>query len=210
MTDTEMCNMALSHLGVSTVIADLANDTGTEAVALRTFFSTAFQVTLEKMDWSFARRYVTLGLVETDPNEDFGYAYRYPADCLVIRRIQSGLRNDNRRSRVTYNIGSDVTGRLIYTDVTPAIVRYTKNITDYSLIPASFGLAQSYYLAFLIAPKLTKGDPFQRQQAVMGLFKSAMDQAAANMANEEQPDPEPESELTLARGGDDYGRFGRG
>jgi hypothetical protein len=63
---------------------------------------------LRDFDWSFARRYTTLGLVEEDPNTDWAYVYRYPSDCLSVRSIVGAMRTD--RSRLPFTLGSDASG----------------------------------------------------------------------------------------------------
>lgn len=208
-TKTEICNMALGHLGVQAVIANLDTDQSAEARALRVFYELARVKSLEDKDWGFARRYATLNLVAETPNINFNYSYRYPSNALVIRRILSGLRNDHRNSRVSYDISSDSTGKLILTDMEQAQIIYTYNVDNLALFSASYVLAFSIQLAIMIAPKLTAGDQFQKVPQLEGMYTKALNQAVILDANEEQKDPEPESELTFARQGDDY-NYGRG
>jgi len=202
-SETEICNLALSHIGVGKEIAVLDTEKSEEAEACRRFYDTARDVTLRKFSWPFATRFMALGLVETltDTNSDseWKYSYRYPSDCVKIRRILSGIRNDTRQSRTPYIIVSDDTEKLIYTDQQNAEIEYTKRIDDPQLYPSDFIMAYSYRLAGYISARLTKGDPFKIRAEVLQLFNMEITEAKANAANEEQPEQLPDSEFIRTR-----------
>ena len=71
----------------------------------------------------FARRFATLALVGDPPTEtpEWLKSYRFPPEALMIRRIQSGIRVEDKQSQVKFKIGSDIQGKLIYTDKGEAI-----------------------------------------------------------------------------------------
>ena len=199
---TDICNMALSHLGVGQTIQNAETGTEQEAKVCRTFYATCLASTLSDFDWSFARRYQALNLVEASPNSEWGYAYRYPTDCVSVKKILSGVRNDTRQSRVSYAVGEDDAGKLIYSDMDDAIIQYTKLVEDTTKYTATFMEAFSMKLAFYIAPRISAGDPFKRQQAVAAMYNMTIMKAKAQQANEEQPDQDPLSEFTRTRNGD--------
>lgn len=198
---TNIANMAISHLGISKEIGNLDTEKSAEAAACRTFYETARDETLRDFPWPFATKFVALGLVETDPTDEWSFSYRYPSDCLNIRRILSGLRNDNRDSRASYKIGRDDDGVLIYTDIENASIEYTIRDDEVERYTPDFKMAFSCRLAALIAPRITKGDPFKMRDAALKMYQMELSKAHANAANEEQPDREPESEFIRARDG---------
>lgn len=201
---TEIANLALSHLGISTQITNLDTERSAEANGCNKFFNLAIKSTLSDFAWPFSIKIAPLGLVEnfalTQTNKEWGYSYTYPSDCEQFIKIQSGVRNDTRQSRVSYRIvhGGGST-RLIYADQPNAIGEYVMNIDNADDLPTSFVLALSYRLAIYIAPLLTAGDPFKLGERAAQFYNLEISNAQANSANEEQPDIQPDSEFERAR-----------
>lgn len=198
-SNVEICNLALSHLGVGTEISDLTTERSAEALACRRYFDHVRDLVFRAFPWTFATKTVALALVEEDPNEEWGFSYRYPSDCLMFRRIQSGIRTDTNDTRVPLKIGRDDAGKLIFTDKAEAIAEYTVLEEDPERYPPDFVSAFSFLLASHIAPRMTGGDPFKRGEQAMANYKGAIEEAKSNAANEEQPDREPESEFIRGR-----------
>lgn len=199
LTKTEICNMALYHLGISKEISNFDTESSEEAKTMRIFYQTALDLTLKAIPWPFAKKIAALGLVESSPNDEWGYSYRYPSDCLLIHKILSGIRTDSNDTRTRYTIANDDSGKLIYTDLENAVVEYTKNCDNTSLFDSDFVLALSYLLASFAVPKLTRGDQFKIKKDIMVMHKMALDKAKANHLNEDQPDIEPDSEFIRVR-----------
>jgi len=196
---TEICNLALSHLGIGTEISNVDTEQSTDAATMRRFYEIAKDECFRDFNWPFATKFATLALVEEDPTEEWGFSYRYPSDCLRLRRILSGVRNDNRQSRVPYKIGQDDSGLLIYTDMEDAEIEYTKMSDDPSLYPSDFTMALSYKLAFYVAPRLAKGDPFGLGQKSAQNYMLYMNKAANNALNEQQDEEDPQAEYIRSR-----------
>lgn len=201
MTETGIANLALGNLGISRQIGNLGTERSLEANVMRQWFEICRDNVLGDFKWQFAAAFVAPGLVAQNPTTEWAYAYRYPPNCLVVRRILSGLRTDVRASRVPFRIVADSAGQLIYTDMQNAMIEYTFQQTDPSKFSADFNKAFSLNLGAYAAPQLTGGDPNNRQAKCMQLYKMEIVNAQVNAANEEQPDIEPDSEFILARGG---------
>lgn len=199
MTDTEIVNLAISHLGTSTEITSLATEASQEALVARRYYDIALDKVLGAFAWPFATRVVALALVQSAPTTEWDYSYRYPSDCLTMRRILSGTRNDTRQSTIPYLIASDASGRLIYTDEETAVCEYTKRITDTSIFPPDFTLAFSYYMASLMAPRITGGDQFKLGQLAYAQYRNAISEASAKAVNEQKAEELPESEYIRER-----------
>lgn len=195
----EISNMALFHLGQGTKIASI-DERSAAAQACKTFFEMVRDLVLQDMAWPFATKFAELALVEEDPTTEWSFSYRYPNDCLTFRRILSGVRTDNRESRVSYIEGQDSEGTLIYTDMANAVGEYTGKITDVSRFSPQFAIAMSYRLAFYIAAPLTSGDPSGLAGRVMNHYAIHITKAQATALNEIQPDEEPEAGSIRARG----------
>lgn len=197
---TEICNLALTHIGQGAGISDIETEQSDAADACRTVFKIARNVTLRQFKWPFANQPgVALGLVETAPNDEWAYSYRYPSDAEKVLRIWSGIRNDTRQSRAPYKIVNNSDGKLIYTDVVNAVMEYTVRVDDVSLWPSDFCMALSYKIAYLIAPRLTGGDPFKLGQNAFQMFNTEITNAKAAALNEEQAEEDPDSEFIRTR-----------
>lgn len=198
---TQICNLAIRHIGIGNPIAEIDSDKTKEALACRTFYETARDKVLSDFNWPFATKIVDLALVEEDPNSEWAYSYRYPSECLNFRRILSGIRNDNRQSRIPYRIAQDIQGRLIFTDVSEAQAEYTVRIEDVSFFDPSFTLALSYLLAAYITPSVMGSDRFKMVPALLQMYQAELANAQAGAANEQQDEMVPESEFIRARDG---------
>ncbi len=191
--------MALGHLGITSQVANYLTERSAEAMAARKFFEPTRDATLRDFNWPLAKKHAELALIEEDPNEEWGFSYRTPTDCLAPRRILSGDRNDTRDSRVPFLESSDNTGGVIFCDRDEAILEYTKKMDNTSFYPADYAIALSYRLAAIMAPALTAGDPFRRGDSAMQMYDMHVSRAKANALNSEQVDKDPETDSIKAR-----------
>lgn len=201
-SDTEIANLAISHLGIGKRISDIETERSQEALACKVFFETSRKQLLRDFKWPFASKIVTLGLVEEDPNDEWAFSYRYPSDCLNFRRILSGIRMDNRQTRIPYKITQDTAGLLILSDLEEAQAEYTVNADDPSRYPPDFVMAFSFLLAFYIAPQIASGSNVSLGDRALKLYQYQISRAQASALNEEQVDEDPQSEFIRTRDGD--------
>lgn len=200
----DIWNLAVSHLGIGKEIGDVDERTP-EAQACNRFWEKARDEVLRDHDWPFAKKKAALVLVsesedDDHPDTNFDFAYRYPSDCLKVRRIDSGVRTDYRSARVSFDLMADDQGTLILTDKEEAYIEYTStDAQNPARWHADFVMAVSYRLAAYIASRLTKGDPFKVGQVAMAFFRMSIVKAKANAANEVQADEDPDSALIIAR-----------
>lgn len=200
----DVCNLALTNLGVGTEIATL-DERSAEAKACNRVYETARDEVLRSFPWEFARKEIALALVTKKgdvghPTKQFKYSYRYPSDCLMARKILSEVRNDSRSSRWTYKEMCDEQGTLIVTDKECADLEFTSTLgQNPGRWTADFVTALSHLVAAKVAPRLTKGDPFKIGTAQFQLYMRAVAIARANSANEVQDDEDPESDSILIR-----------
>lgn len=196
---TEIANLAISHLGTAKEISALETERSEEANACKRYFDVARDAVLKDFNWPFATKIFKLSLVQEDPNADWKYAYRYPVDCIHVRRILTGKKNETRQDRIPYKIGKDALGKIIYTDKELAEIEYTERVEDPQFYSADFVMALSFRLASYIAPRLTKGDPFKMKNDMVAQYEAEIEMAKSNSLNEEQVYEDPESELIRVR-----------
>lgn len=198
-SSTAICNLALTHLGVGKEIASL-DENSQEASACNRVYNDALDEILSDYHWNFANKFRTVELIEEEPNDEWEYSYLYPNDCIKLRRVLSGVRNDYRGSRVPFKVASsDDSSTLIYTDMENAVIEYTYRHTDPQFYPPKFTMAFSYLIASYIAARVTGGDPFKLKAQMYQLYQQKASEAMEYNANQNQPDLEPDSEFTRAR-----------
>lgn len=203
-SDTDICNMALGHLGIDNDIAELETERSAEARACRKFFATVRDQCLRDFPYPFARKRVALSLItdsedDDHPTDEWDYQYGLPSDCLMPRRIISGTRQDTRDTRTSFLEAHGDSAQVIYTDMEDAELEYTKRVTEAGRYPADFAMAVSLRLAAVIAAQLTGGDPFKVGVQALQKYRLEMSIAKANAANEEQQEEHPEAESIRAR-----------
>lgn len=199
-TAVQIINNALSNLG-HTIFIDSRDDEGQEVAVSDVHYDATIAYVLEEFWWAFARRFVTLGLVEdftalTTPHKWF-YAYRYPVNTVTIRGIVTGP-GELETNPATWEIGSDDTGRLIYTNKPEAVVEVTKLIVDPMLYTAMFAEAVSWRLAFKMVPGIAKDKSIAGN--MLTLYNATIQIAETKDANEAYYNPQlQESEAIRAR-----------
>lgn len=193
------CNMALAHLGVLVTISNVDTEDSAEARVCRMFYEKTKNTCLTNFVWPFARKYKALSLVEEEPNDEWGFSYRYPNDCLFIQKILSGIRNDTLDSEVKFILAQDNAGKLIYTDMNEAWVSYTAICDNPNVFPDEFDLAHSFLLAYFIAPAVTKGDPFKLGTRAFQSYDMMINKVASNSLNEQKRDNVPVDSLIRSR-----------
>lgn len=198
-TDTDIANQALLHLGQTRLLTNLDSNRGAAAIACRSFFDTMREKVWSEYPWGKSTKLAALALVDTDPNDEWAYSYRYPNDCAFFRRVLSDWRTDAADTRVPYRITKDSAGFLILTDRVDAQGEYTATSANVSRDPAALALAQSFMLAYLVAPAITGSDPFKLGTRAANSYASIVSAAKANDANEEVPDQPPDASWIRSR-----------
>lgn len=204
----DICNGSLSHLGVSTEIQDLVSEKSKEAQACRRFYDRVRDEVLRDFAWPFAKQDVALTVVtdhttDEDSTSEWNYEYRYPEECIAVRRLYLGgsIGRLNRADvRTEYRLGQDTTGILLLTDLEEAICEYTKRIDDPERYPPDFAAAFELLLAAKIGPRVAGGDQFKLSDRALRLYATAIAKARSNAASEEQPAQAEPGDLERARG----------
>ena len=199
VTKTEILNLALGHLAIGKEVGTFDSEKSEEAKTGRRYYDIALKTTLSAAPWPFATKIEALALIEEEPNTEWGFSYQYPANCIKMRRILSGVRNDSRQTRVPYKIAQGTQGRVMFSDEEDAQAEYTLSNSDAALYSQDFIEALSYKLAALMAPTLTAGDQFKLGREAQGVYLYLVGKASAHAFNEQQDEEPPQAEWITDR-----------
>lgn len=198
-SEVSICNLALSHLGVSKSIIALT-ERSTEARACAMWYTRCRDELLRLFPWPFAVMQATLALVEADPTTEWGYSYAYPSEALKLIREPGGVRTPTLEQIVPYVIGRSVTGgQLLYTDQPFATIEYVKRMTDPEEFPQDFVIALSYLIASRICAMVTSENRKENTIAMLELYKMTLGAAMMTAITDESPTLQPESGFIAAR-----------
>lgn len=206
-SEVSICNLALTSIGKKN-ISDLDEGT-TESKACKQHYAQARDELLQEYPWRFAQATVALAEITNDKSNKWEYACQLPADCL-----QELLVHDQYLADYIANggeiVGGDgglivaggyayeIEGSVLYCNVSPAYLTYTKRVTDPTRFRPLFVAALGDQVATKIAFPLTK-DLSVRKDAyqLLAISKAKAMTADANSVRESSDRP---SEFIEARG----------
>ncbi len=191
----QIWNIALARVGVKQFVVGV-DENSDEAAVMKLNHDVAVEKVLSDFPWPFATAYATLGLIEENPNDDWLYSYRYPYDCVFVRRILAPEIGKRNPDPPPFQIGVDNQGRLLYTDRPNAQICYTKMVTDVAFFSVPFIDALSWYLAWCAAPLSRIPGIVTRMYA---MYARAISMASAMDANEQQQQVPLDAEWVMAR-----------
>ena len=155
----QIFNITLNILGVSNPLEN-ANSNDNRAILLNNYYKIARDYVLKDFDWNFASTFKELALINNAKNPTkWSFCYAYPNDCICARDIfQKGNFKLEKFEISTIESGEKV----ILTDTTEAVLRYTKRVEKEVYFTSEFSMALAHYLASLtsgvITGSTTKGE----------------------------------------------------
>lgn len=198
MNITDICNMALNHIGKGT-ITSLHEDTE-EARTCKVHYDLQRKVLLRSYNWSFALKTAELAQIDTTvPGWD--YVYAYPNDCVMARKI---FNRDNTWLVLAKNFKGNM-DQVILNDNSKALVcnhadaflQYIYDVKDADIFTADFTQALSYYLAGAIAVPLTGSANLS--QAMQAQGNALLQEAKFTQMEERHKVPDYPSKYFLSR-----------
>lgn len=211
LSDVQICNLALGHLGDSATVSSIDPPEGSsQAEHCARFYPIARDTMLEMHDWSFTVTRAVLAQVGYT-FVDWLYAYALPADAVrIIAVLPSDTGDDysasfplanipfssvmiNQRGIYTpqkFALETDALGnRIILTNQINAMVRYSRAITDTSKFSPLFTDAVARLLASYLAGPVLKGDSGIAQgKAQLAIAMAILGQAGVSDANQQRQD----------------------
>ena len=184
-SEVDIVNTALSHLGdEAEVISINPPDDTVQAKQAGRFYPIARDQLLDLHPWTFAASRAVLALKAGSAPADWGYAYALPALCVKPRGIYRAGSSDHTGSE-DFEIEEDGSGgRVLYTDVPDAVLRFTRQVRDTTKFTPGFTAALARLLASLLAGPIVKGATgMQVAQAHYKIFMVELGSAKALDAN---------------------------
>lgn len=201
VSEVDICNTALSHLGSDAQISSISPPDGSrEAGYCKRFYPLARKEMIEMHNWSFALKRQTLAEV-TNPSEAWLFAYALPADCLKPVRVLTvgstyrtvfempesypamlyGYFDDSLSANYTVEDG------VLYTNEPEAVLLYKRDVVDTSRFSPMFSNALSYLLASYLSGPIIRGSEgastaqrFRELSNVIGARAASSDSNAQN------------------------------
>lgn len=187
---TYIYNLTLTNLGVSATVQN-TNQTDVKTVSLNNFYDVALESVLKDFDWNFAN-----GFRELTPtiypciHPEYLYQFDYPNDCIAPRtvynasEVQTAKLRNNQTGAKYYKFDVGITSndqKVIFTNTSPALLRYTKLITKEVFFTSEFVIALARYLASLTAKSITGSsqEETKQLQIYLNLIASAKRMNAA-------------------------------
>lgn len=175
MTQLQIYNLALRHLGLKKVSSTSGTDPAT--VACGDFFEPCRDDVLSEHQWSFANVPATLNPSTIEPPPDWEYAYDYPTqNCAAVWLVYNEGTYSHKYEQdwtISYNPASDT--KLILTNLDDAIYEYTHIVTNITMWDQKFCIALAHRLAAEIAPFLSDAkaalEQMQIYNAIIGEVK---------------------------------------
>jgi len=181
LIDLDICNMALSALGVEDSLSSLS-ETGVTAEQCNRWYEPTRDLVLRAAPWASAKAYSRLALLverdndedwlATDPEPGYSYAYGLPNDFIWPRYFSD-------YTRFTQGVVGDTPALMTNTE-TP-ILFYTKRQTRVDLWDVGLQHAVAYTLAARISKRITGKD--SDLQNMFALANDIVSTARAENAN---------------------------
>lgn len=179
-------NLALSHLGDTANVSDFEEQSA-NADHLKMWYPIALNSALEAHAWKFAQRRVQLAEVAVLPEIGaWGYCYQAPGDMVRAHAVllPQAMDIDSR----PFATESDEDGNIIVlTDISPAILRYTRLVEDTTKFSPLFVDTLTWLLASYLAGPVVKGDAgIAAGERAYQAYLGQLARASASDANQQQ------------------------
>ncbi len=172
ISKTDICNMALAHLGQEPISSLKQEDEKARRCDL--FYEPVKREVLRTHNWAFAGSVTELALLGKNQASDWPYMYAYPQDALFIRRVfRGGLYGQSCAFKELYQ--NDIHARVLLVGVPQASAEYTRDVKDEGLFDPAFVKAFSLALAADLAVALTADGALA--QRILQKYTLALDEA---------------------------------
>jgi len=164
-SEVDICNLALTHIGDKAAITSINPSDGSHQADLcARYYPLARDLLLERHRWDFTVRQVALVALSSSGRTDWEFAYKLPSNFAGVIAVIEKNSTDDQISEGTpapkpfaIETNSDLE-RVLYTNVSEAVLRYQAKVTDSTKFSQMFVHAASWQLASMLAGALIKGD----------------------------------------------------
>lgn len=170
-TKEEIYNLALSALLLSEEVTEISTSKSNNIKILNRFYPIALKATLQDLDLDGLSETVTLELIEELPTDHkWRYAYKYPTNCALFRRIDTERLTDTKSTFINKKTGIYNGQKVIYTNEYQATIEYIPKDVPLEYMDAMAGLALAYKLAELSAPLLVGKGAKKLREEIRALY----------------------------------------
>ena len=196
MSDVQICNLALSHIGARSTISSL-NEQSAEAQQCKAWYDIVRKDILQRHNWSFARRRLTMALIEQNPAPEWRYRYALPHDWIAVRYLEHPAGAD--ADALPFDLEASLSGAemTLLTNADAAKAIYTFDQTYTNMFSDKFRITLSWGLAAVLAVPIT-GDE-RRAQYAQQIYMTVLEQAMGSDAGQAISEPPREAEAIRAR-----------
>lgn len=190
-TKTEICNLAQSRLGNTSLISDIDDPQTPAEKAYAKWYDICRQDLLKTMMPNFALSRVLCAQLSTTPTFGWSYAYQYPTNCLKALGIGEVAEKENNYA---------IEGRKILSDEDyedGVELRYIKDETDVSKFSPEFIMLLSWALAYNCCVEITKD--YEKLSYIEKVMPSKMSAVSSVNAQENRPIRINQSKFKQAR-----------
>lgn len=205
----DISNLALGHLGEEALVTSLTAPDSFAAEKCAQFYPIARDMLLELHAWGFATYRVVLGDVTAAYAPPAFFAFTYTLPALLLRALNVYAGSTTSSSGTVYSDNStliavpyddstsedyliemvETGGKVLYTNVDDAYLRYIKQVVDTTKYTPSFVVALSHLLASMIAGPIIKGKTgVNLGAAQFKAFETARDMATRLDSNARRAD----------------------
>ncbi|MBL0320284.1 MAG: hypothetical protein IPP74_13490 [Alphaproteobacteria bacterium] len=193
-SQTEIVNMALTHLGQESV-ASIDSDSD-NAIKSKLIWDGCRDEVLRACPWSFSTVIAALNEYSDDTVTGWDYVYAYPPKCLFIRKIYSDYNQNiidltsnmsqlpnlylDESFKVVFNPTRNL--KVLVCNISPAYAEYTYQVTDPGVWDSLFVKAMSFKLASELANYLEGSQESAKRN--FELYRLAISEAMATSQNE--------------------------
>lgn len=195
ISQIEICNLALSHVGSSDRITSLTEQTE-PARLCNIMYNISREFVLQDFDWAFAERNELLALLDITPT-GYEYAYQYPNGCIHAREIYQAVDGEAPIDFAVVTQESQ-TSKMVLTDEENARLVYTGDIKNTTMFSPSFVMAFSYQLAANIAIPITKKASIKN--SMLNYYSGYYDRAQVLDAKQNKYTTEQTNDFLSSRG----------
>lgn len=182
MTNTDICNLALSYLNKGRITS--LDENTEESKQCQMHYDHCRRRLLRSYTWGFAKSQVKLAL-RADNVMGWDYTYSYPADCLAVRYVFAA---ENARMKETERDEFEVVNlqglAAVACDVEEAYAEYTRDEKNPQKFSEEFIEALARLLAADMAMVLTGSA--NMQQMNYQLMQACMQEAKTQNATEQE------------------------
>lgn len=195
----DIFNLALDALSLQRRITNPETDTSVENKILNSHWKMALGAALQEMNLDSTSTQANLQLHSENPNKLWKYAYIYPNNCALFRRVQSCVRQDNKDTQIPRQIRTIGVQKVILTNEYDAIGEYISVDVPIETLSPMAALCVGLRLANLSTSLITGKGAAQLRKELLSNYQISILSAQHHDKLESeilQPDTEQSSWVT--------------